>query len=198
MNIQTLKGHIPDAVLNQLPDTIAKFNINTSLRLAHFLSQCAHESGNFTITKENLNYSAERLLVIFPKYFTQATAKGYEHNPEKIANRVYASRMGNGNELSGDGYKYCGRGYIQLTGHDNYAAFDKVVDEDILSTPTLVASKYPLMSAAWFFDSRGLWNICDEGSTVDAITHLTRHINGGVLGLKERIKYFNKFYTILK
>ena len=198
MDITKLKGHVPDTVLDQLPDTIKKFNINTELRLSHFLAQCAHESGNFSITKENLNYSADRLKVIFPKYFTGDTAHNYEHQPEKIANHVYCNRMGNGDEASGDGYKYCGRGYIQLTGKINYTAFDKLVDDDILTSPALVGTKYPLMSAAFFFNTNSLWTICDKGSTDDVITQLTKRVNGGTIGLDDRIAQFKKFHNLLK
>ena len=206
MDINKLKRNIPQTVLDQLPDTIAKFNINTPLRLSHFLSQCAHESANFTVVKENLNYSAKGLLTTFKKYFTPELAKQYERNPEKIANRVYGGRMGNGNEASGEGYKFSGRGYIQLTGKVNYAAFDKLVPEDILATPTLVASKYPLLSAAWFFNNNNLWVICDspivdkDGNDchIQVITHLTQHINGGTNGILDRIEYFHKFYNLLK
>jgi len=143
MDIQKLKGHVPDAVIAQIPEVMEKFQINTPLRLCHFLSQCGHESGNFKAVNENLNYGAKGLMGIFKKYFpTEAKALQYERKPEKIANLVYASRMGNGAEASGEGYKYRGRGYIQLTGKDNYAAFDKVVPENITETPDLVATKY--------------------------------------------------------
>lgn len=196
--IDKLKGVIPDSVLVQIPDTAKKFNITTPLRLAHFLSQCAHESGNFTVFKENLNYSAEGLKKTFGKYFPGNLNESYAKKPDKIANRVYGNRMGNGDESSGDGYKYSGRGAIQLTGKDNYAAFDKYVDDDILNNPGLVATKYPLMSAAFFFEKNKLWTICDKGSDTATITSLTKRINGGTNGLNDRIQKFNKFYNILK
>ena len=110
MDTTKLKGIIPDSVIAQIP-TIPQ--LTTNLRLAHFLSQCCHESGNFRLTHENLNYRADQLLKVFPHYFNAANVAAYEHNPEKIANRVYANRMGNGDEASGDGWKYCGEGYIQ-------------------------------------------------------------------------------------
>ncbi len=207
MDIQKLKGHIPESVLAQLPDTIAKFNVNTTLRLAHFLSQCAHESGNFVAVKENLNYGADRLLVVFPKYFNKTTANQCSRQPEKIANITYANRMGNGDEESGDGYKYSGRGYIQLTGKDNYKAFDKFVDEDILTLPGLVATKYPLLSAAFYFNTRaGLWTKCDaplvnkdgKDVTENAVVAVTKAVNGGLIGYKSRLENFHKFYNILK
>jgi putative chitinase len=118
--LENLKGHVPDAVIAQIPDTAAKFNITNTLRLAHFLAQCGHESGGFRAVSENLNYSADGLVKIFGRYFTSATAPGYARNPEKIASKVYASRMGNGDEASKEGFKFRGRGYIQLTGKSNY------------------------------------------------------------------------------
>jgi putative chitinase len=197
MKIESLKGHIPDSVLAQIPSVMEKFAINTPLRLCHFLAQTGHESGGFKITKENLNYSAERLQVIFKKYFTADSAKEYERKPQKIANIVYANRMGNGNQASGDGFRFCGRGYIQLTGKDNYAAFDKSVEEDILANPDLVATKYPLLSAAWFWSKNGLNAIADQGATDEVITKATKKINGGVIGLEDRKKHFKEFYTLL-
>lgn len=196
--INKLKGVIPESILSQIPETAKKFNITTPLRLAHFLSQCAHESGNFTVFKENLNYSAEGLKKTFGKYFPGNLNESYAKKPDKIANRVYGNRMGNGDESSGDGYKYSGRGAIQLTGKDNYAAFDKYVDDDILNNPGLVATKYPLMSAAFFFEKNKLWTICDKGSDTATITSLTKRINGGTNGLNDRIQKFNKYYNIIK
>lgn len=196
--LDKLKGHIPDDVIAQIPDTAARFGITTPLRLAHFLSQCGHESGNWRAVRENLNYSAKGLMGIFKKYFPNATlANAYQRQPEKIANRVYASRMGNGPEASGDGYKYRGRGYIQLTGKVNYTAFDKTVPEDITSNPDLVATKYPLASAAYFFNSNKLWNICDQGATPAVVTAVTKRVNGGTIGLADRVKHFNEYYKLL-
>lgn len=197
MNIENLKIHIPNSVIAQIAAVKEKFEINTELRLAHFLSQCSHESGNFTLTQENLNYSGKGLLATFPKYFNIITAKVYERRPEKIANIVYASRMGNGDKASGDGWKFRGRGYIQLTGHDNYASFDKTVIEDVLATPELIATKYPLLSAAWFWNKTKLNTIADLGATDDVVTKVTRRVNGGVIGLNERIKQFHEFYNLL-
>jgi len=196
--INKLKGHVPDVVLAQIPETATKFNITTSLRLCHFLSQCAHESMNFSAVKENLNYSAAALKSTFPKYFPGTLNESYARKPDKIASRAYANRMGNGDEASGDGYKYCGRGYIQLTGKVNYSAFDKLVTEDLLTNPGLVATKYPLMSAAFFFNTNNLWTICDKGSSTQVITELTKRINGGTNGLDDRIAIFNKYFNILK
>jgi putative chitinase len=199
MDIQKLKGHVPDAVIAQIPEVMEKFQINTPLRLCHFLAQCGHESGNFKAVNENLNYGAKGLLGIFKKYFpTEAKALEYERKPEKIANLVYGGRMGNGPEASGEGYKYRGRGYIQLTGKDNYAAFDKVVPENIVETPDLVATKYPLLSAAWFWNSRSLNALADKGSSELEVTAITKKVNGGTIGLTDRIKHFNEFYALFK
>jgi len=197
--LHNLKGHIPDAVIAQIPDTAARFNITNPLRLAHFLSQCGHESGGWRAVRENLNYSAKGLMGIFKKYFPNATlANAYQRQPEKIANRVYSSRMGNGNEHSGDGYKFRGRGYIQLTGKDNYTKFDATVPENIVADPELVATKYPLASAAFFFNSNKLWAICDQGATPLVVTAVTKRVNGGTIGLPDRIKHFNEYYNLLK
>ena len=198
--LEKLKGHVPDAVIAQIPDTAAKFNITNTLRLAHFLSQCGHESGNWKAVSENLNYSADGLNRIFPKYFKNAgrDATQYARNPEKIANIVYASRMANGDTASGDGWKFRGRGYIQLTGRSNYTKFDKMVTENILDNPDLVATKYPLMSAAFFFDSNGLWSICDKGADDATVTAVTKRVNGGTIGLADRIKHFKEYYALLK
>lgn len=199
MDINKLKGHVPDAVLTQLPDTITKFELNTPLRLAHFLAQAGHESGGFKAVNENLNYGAKGLLSIFKKYFpTEEKAKLYERKPEKIANLVYGSRMGNGPETSGEGFKYRGRGYIQLTGKDNYKAFDAVVTENIVDNPDLVATKYPLLSAAWFFHKNGLHKIADQGATDAVVTSVTKRVNGGTIGLEDRIKHFKEYYALLK
>ena len=199
MNLDKLKGHIPDKVIEQIPDVMQKFEINTPLRLAHFLAQCGHESGGFRLTKENLNYSAKGLQGIFKKYFpTEVKAKEYERKPEKIANLVYGGRMGNGDEVSGDGYKFRGRGYIQLTGKNNYVAFGKAINEDIAANPDLVATKYPLLSAAWFWSSNGLNTIADKGATDADVTAITKRVNGGTIGLPDRIKHFKEYYALLK
>jgi putative chitinase len=196
--LDRLKGHVPDAVIAAIPDTARLFNITTPLRLAHFLAQCGHESGGFRATQENLNYSAKGLMGIFKKYFpTAALAAQYERKPEKIANRVYASRMGNGPEASGEGYKFRGRGYIQLTGKENYTRFDATVPENIIASPDLVATKYALASAAFFFNSNKLWAICDKGANTATVTAVTKRVNGGTIGLADRIKHFNEYYHLL-
>ena len=196
--LAALKGYIPDSVVSQIPDTAAKFNITTPLRLSHFLAQCGHESGGFKALVENLNYGSKGLLGTFPKYFNLTTAIQYERKPEMIASKVYGGRMGNGPESTKDGYKFRGRGYIQLTGKDNYTAFDKFVTENIIESPDLVATKYPLMSAAWFFDKNKLWDVCDKGATTEVVTAVTKRVNGGVIGLVDRIKHFNEYYALLK
>jgi putative chitinase len=199
MDLNKLKGHVPDSVIAQLPDTMVKFELNTPLRLAHFLAQAGHESGGFKAVTENLNYGAKGLRGIFGKYFpTDAKALEYERKPEKIANLVYGNRMGNGAETTGEGFKFRGRGYIQLTGKANYEAFDKVVTEDLISNPDLVATKYPLLSAAWFFHKNGLHKIADEGATEAVVTKVTKRINGGTIGLADRLKHFNEYYNLLK
>jgi len=199
MNTDKLKGHIPDKVIVQIPDVAAKFGINTPLRLSHFLGQCSHESGGFKSVNENLNYSADRLRVVFPKYFKQdGLAEAYARKPDLIASRVYGNRMGNGDEGTRDGYKFRGRGYLQCTGKSNYAEFDKFVDDDILGNPDLVATKYPLLSAAWFFHTNNINSVSDKGATDKVITSVTKRVNGGTIGLQDRINHFKIYYELLK
>lgn len=198
LKLDKLKGHIPDAVIQMIPETAVKFSINTPLRLAHFLAQCGHESGGFKVTSENLNYSAKGLMGIFKKYFpTEALATQFQRQPEKIANKVYANRMANGSEASGDGFKFRGRGYIQLTGRDNYTQFGKSIGEDIASNPDVVSGKYALLSAAWFWSKNGLNNLSDGGSTDAVVTSITKRVNGGTIGLADRIKHFKEYYHLL-
>lgn len=199
MDINKLKGHIPDNVIAQIPSVMSTFKIDTALRLSHFLAQCGHESAGFKAIQENLNYGAKGLLGIFKKYFpTEAKALQYERKPEKIANLVYGSRMGNGDETSGDGYKFRGRGYIQLTGKNNYVAFGKSINEDIAANPDLVATKYPLLSAAWFWSSNSLNALADKGADDASVTAITKRVNGGTIGLPDRIKHFKEYYALLK
>jgi putative chitinase len=198
LKLEKLRGHIPEAVIAMIPDTAAKFGINTPLRLAHFLAQCGHESGGFKATQENLNYSAKGLMGIFKKYFpTEALANQYQRKPEAIASRVYGGRMGNGAEATKEGYKFRGRGYIQLTGKENYTAFGKSINEDIVSNPDKVASNYALLSAAWFFTKNGLHKIADTGSSDQVVTQITKRVNGGTIGLADRIKHFKEYYSLL-
>jgi len=198
LKIDKLRGHIPDSVIAQIPETAAKFNITNNLRLAHFLAQCGHESGGFRAVQENLNYSAKGLATTFKKYFISEAAAGpYARNPQKIASKVYGGRMGNGPEATGDGFKFRGRGYIQLTGRDNYTRFAKFIGEDTVNNPDLVATKYPLASAAFFFDSNKLWAICDKGADAATVTAVTKRVNGGTIGLPDRIKHFKEYYELL-
>jgi putative chitinase len=173
----------------------------TPVRAAHFFAQTAHETGNFKAFSENLNYSADGLNKIFPKYFKNAgrDANAYNRNPEKIANIVYASRMGNGNEASGEGWKFRGRGALQLTGKDNYAAFAKYLNKpEIMTNPDLVATTYSFESAMFFFDKNKLWDICDKGINDAAILALTKRINGGTHGLDDRKQKTKKYYEYVK
>ena len=198
LKLEKLKGHIPDAVIAMIPAVAQKFQIDSALRLAHFLAQCGHESGGFRLTKENLNYSAKGLMGIFKKYFpTEALANQYARQPEKIANKVYGGRMGHGPESSGEGAKFCGRGYIQLTGKDNYTAFGKSIGEDVCANPQVVAEKYALLSAAWFFSKNGLHKMADGGATDSVVTSITKRVNGGTIGLEDRIKHFKEYYSLL-
>ena len=193
-----LKSVIPDAVISQIPAVMDKFKINTPLRICHFLAQCSHESNDFKAVTENLNYSARALMGTFKKYFpTEQKAMEYERKAEKIANLVYANRMDNGDESSGDGFKYRGRGYIQLTGKVNYKAFGNAIGEDIVSTPELVATKYPLLSAAWYWNSRNLNAVADKGETEAVVTEVTKKVNGGTIGLADRLAHFKKYYSLM-
>jgi len=184
-------GPLFDALSKMLP----KYEINTVNRVAGFLAQCGHESADFTVLKENLNYGAKGLRATFPKYFaTDAVAAQYERQPEKIANHIYANRMGNGAEATGDGYKYRGRGAIQLTGHDNYAAFaksiNKTLDETITYCETMDGA---IESACWFWKKNNVNATCDAND----IVAMTKKINGGTIGLDERKAHYEKAKGIL-
>lgn len=172
----------------------------TPERAAHFFAQTAHESGGFKAFSENLNYGAAGLTGIFKKYFpTTEKALLYERKPEKIANLVYASRMGNGDEASGDGFKFRGRGALQLTGKDNYKVFSEYLKKpEIMTNPDLVATEYAFESAIFFFDRNKLWDICDKGVNKDTILALTKRINGGTHGLADREEKTLKYYGYLK
>jgi len=198
LKLDKLKGHVPQVVIDSIPEVASKFGINTPLRVAHFLAQCGHESGGFRVTQENLNYSAKGLNGIFKKYFpTEASAASYARQPQKIANKVYANRMANGSEASGDGFKFRGRGYIQLTGRDNYTQFGKAIGEDMTVNPDKVASNYALLSAAWFWSKNGLNKLADGGATDPVVTSITKRVNGGTIGLADRIKHFKEYYHLL-
>jgi putative chitinase len=172
----------------------------TPERAAHFFAQTAHESGNFKAFAENLNYGASGLTTTFKKYFpTTEKALLYERKPEKIANLVYGNRMGNGDEASGDGFKFRGRGALQLTGKDNYKVFSEYLKKpEIMTNPDLVATEYAFESAIFFFDRNKLWDICDKGVNKDTILALTKRINGGTHGLADREEKTLKYYGYLK
>lgn len=197
MNLEKLRGHVPERVVHDLPYVIDRFEINTPLRLTHFLSQCSHESGGFRLVEENLNYSADGLRRIFSRYFPGNLAESYARDPLRIASRVYGGRMGNGPEETMEGYIYRGRGYIQLTGKDNYRAFNSIVVEDVVENPDLVSTHYPLLSAAWFFNRRGINSIADGGASDHVITQVTRRVNGGVNGLNDRMREFRRLYQVI-
>jgi putative chitinase len=200
LNLEKLKKCVPNnknhaGLLDAFNKVFEKYEINTKERVAGFLAQCGHESLDFTVLKENLNYGAKGLRGTFSKYFPDdATAAKYERKPEMIANRVYASRMGNGNEASGDGYKFRGRGAIQLTGCSNYTAFakdvGKTIDDTIVYLETLEGA---IESACWFWKKNGLNEIADKKD----ITLMTKRINGGTIGLEDRKKHWEKNLQVL-
>ena len=169
---------------------LPEYDINTPQRVAAFIAQAAHESGNFTALHENLNYRAETLLKVFPKYFpTDALAQQYAHHPEMIANRVYANRMGNGDEASGDGFRYCGRGLIQLTGKSNYQAFADSLQIAVEDVPAYLQTfEGAVQSACWFWESNNLNQYADSGD----ILAMTKRINGGTIGLADRQAHYNQ------
>jgi putative chitinase len=199
-SLQEKIGVTADGVFG--PSTMKKameFYKLTPIRVAHFFAQTSHETGGFKAFSENLNYSAQGLQKIFGKYFPGTLEESYARNPEKIANRVYASRMGNGDEKSGDGYKFRGRGALQLTGKDNYKAFsDYLKKPEIMTNPDLVATMYSFESAMFFFDKNKLWSICDQGINDVAILALTKRINGGTHGLEDRNQKTKKYYEYVK
>jgi putative chitinase len=197
LKLENLKGHIPDSVIVQIPETAQKFNITNPLRLAHFLAQASHESAGFKAVQENLNYSADGLKKIFPKYFPGNLAEGYAKNPEKIASKVYGGRMGNGDETTKEGFKFRGRGFLQTTGKENYKKLGDFLGVNLIESPDLVATKYPLASAAFFFDSNKLWAICDKGADDATVTAVTKRVNGGTIGITHRLSEFKHFYKLL-
>tara|TARA_R110002167_G_scaffold362451_1_gene581617 strand:- start:21 stop:638 length:618 start_codon:yes stop_codon:yes gene_type:complete len=171
----------------------------TPYRAAHFFGQTGHETAAFKLFSENLNYSAGGLKKIFGKYFPGDLEEEYARKPEKIASRVYGNRMGNGDEESGDGWKFRGRGALQLTGKNNYTAFSKYLDKpEILDNPDLVSNEYAFESAVFFFDKNNLWSICDKGIDSNTMTKLTKRINGGTNGLEHRKVLTLKYYKYVK
>jgi len=185
--------HWHEALAQLLPD----YEINTAQRIAAFVAQCAHESGGFTAIKENLNYRPESLVKLFGKYFNLDLAKQYCAHPNKqefIANRIYASRMGNGDEASGDGYRYCGRGLIQLTGKSNYQAFADSLQMAVEDVPEYLATfEGAAQSACWFWEANNLNRWADAGD----ILKMTKIINGGTIGLEDRIKHYEHALHVL-
>ena len=200
LTLQQLKQLLPknpyvDHWHHALSQLLPDYEINTPQRIAAFIAQCAHESGGFIFLKENLNYKAASLVRVWPKYFPDmATAQHYAHNQEAIANRAYSGRMGNGDESSGDGWKFCGRGLIQLTGRSNYQAFADSLEMDIDAVPEYLGTfEGAAQSACWFWETNNLNQWADKG---DMVT-LTKRINGGTLGLEDRIKHYNHALHVL-
>jgi len=182
--------HWYDALSKLLPD----YEINTPQRIASFLAQCGHESANFTALQENLNYKAESLSRVWPRYFPTDVAAQYAHKPEAIANRAYANRMGNGDESSGDGWRYCGRGLIQLTGKSNYQAFADSLEMNVEDVPAYLATfEGAAQSACWFWENNRLNTFADAGD----LKGMTKVINGGYLGLEEREQHYHNALNVL-
>lgn len=180
---------------NAMERCLPDYDINTPKRVAAFVAQCAHESGNFKFLSENLNYRAASLMKVWPKYFpNQDIANQYAGKPEMIANRAYANRMGNGSEASGDGWKFCGRGLIQLTGRSNYENFAMSIDTPVDEIPDYLKTfEGAVQSACWFWETNGLNKWADAG---DILT-LTKRINGGTLGLADRQKHYDHALHVL-
>lgn len=202
-----LQGHIPDRVFNELSIVCPKFQIDGPKRLSNLLGQAHHESGGFTQVYENLNYSAQGLANTWPTRYavdSRATqkvpnelAKKIQRQPEAIANHTYANRMGNGPVESGDGWKHRGMGFIQTTGKKNQQAFFRYIELPADSDPALIATTYPLASAAFFFMNNVKWSLCDQGTDAATIERITRKVNGGILGLDERIRHTQEYYRLM-
>ena len=193
--LKTKDAALVEKLLPGINEALVKFQINTPLRISHFLAQLLHESGNLLRTTENLNYGAPGLLSTFRKYFTVEQATQYARKPEKIAARVYANRMENGDEASGDGWKFRGRGYIQLTGKSNYKALTESLKVDFVANPDLVATpQYAALSAGWYWNSRNINKLADA----DDILGVTKAINGGTIGLEDRKHHLAHVKSIIK
>lgn len=196
--VDKIRDLIPEEVYNELPSVLTQYDLTSDLRFSHFISQLMHESGNFKSKVENLNYSESSLLSVFGKYFDRKTAREYARKPEMIGSRVYSNRMGNNAEPSQEGWKYRGRGYIQLTGKDNYSRFSQSANIDFVQYPDMVTSpKYALTSAAWFITSNRIHLDCDKGNDYNTIKDVTKKINGGFNGLDDRVNKFNLIYNRL-
>lgn len=203
LDLDKLKEAFPKAKESRLEELLPGFeeafelfDINTPSRQAAFLAQCAHESGNFNFMVENLNYSADALDRVFPKYFKNAgrDANDYARNPEKIANVVYSNRMGNGDEESGDGFKFRGRGLIQLTGRNNYTLCGEALGVDLTEQPELLETPVgACLSAGWFWATNNLNDLADAGD----IKAMTKRINGGYIGLEDRIHHYEHAMAVL-
>lgn len=192
---QLAKLHIGAEWVDALNETFSRFNITTNNQKAMFIGQCSHECGNFRILEENLNYRAATLMKLWPKRFpTQEIANAYDRNPKKIANMVYASRMGNRDESSGDGYRFRGRGCIQLTGHANYFHCGKALGVDFVANPDLVSTpKYASLSAGWFWSTHN----CNAPADALDFAKVTKIINGGLIGLADREKHVREALSVL-
>lgn len=205
MNISKLTGFIPGSILSIMPNAFAKYQINTTLRAAHFLAQVGHESGNFAVKTENMNYSTpKRIAAVWPTRFNMEGSGGkknahdYVKNPAKLAEAVYGGRMGN--DQPGDGFRYRGGGFLQLTGKDAYAGYARFITKDIGTTADLLRSddNFALDSALWIYVfGKGLNQIADKGATDDIIKAISIKVNGGTIGLPERISGFRKFFNAL-
>lgn len=192
---QLQRLHIGVDWVDALNETFARFNLTTNNQKAMFIGQCSHECGNFRLLEENLNYKAATLMKLWPKRFpTQEIANGYEKNAKRIANNVYSNRMGNRDESSGDGYRFRGRGCIQLTGHSNYFHAGKALGVDFVSEPDLVATpKFAALTAGWFWSTHN----CNPPADALDYTKVTKIINGGTIGLDDRIKHVQQALAVL-
>lgn len=192
---QLKKLHIGEQWVEPLNETFARFDISTPLRQAAFIGQAGHESGNFTRLSEGLSYSAERLMVIWPKRFPNIEiAQKYARNPKALANNVYANRMGNRDEASGDGFRFAGAGLFQLTGHSNFYHAGQALGEDFVMQPELVKTpRFAALTAGWFWDTHKLNKFAD----IRDFTMMTKKINGGTIGLNDRIKHINHALEVL-
>jgi putative chitinase len=193
--IKKLFGIDNEELITALNDTLDKYDINTPIRIQHFLAQVGHESGHLKVFRENLNYSSSGLLRVFPKYFSSTQATSYARQPQKIASRVYANRLGNGNEASQEGWKYKGRGVIQITGKYNYQLISDDLDIDFINEPELLETlPYSILSAGWYWDRTELNKWADK----DDVLTITKKINGGTNGLQDRKEILAKAKTIIK
>lgn len=193
--IKKICPKFPQSLYVSLMFILHNYNLYTRQRASMFIAQLAHESAEFTVRKENLNYSRDGLLKTFPKYFNASNVDLYARQPEKIANRVYANRMGNGDEKSGDGFRYCGRGFLQLTGRSNYRACGQAMHLPLEEKPELLLEPdNAFISAVWFWKNNGLTELSDKGD----IVAVTKKINGGINGLDDRKRYYEKALSTFK